>query len=131
MFEELKMKLTDELDRYSRKENMNASDLDLVHKLTDTVKNICKIRMMEEAEEYQGDDSRAAYRSMQGRDRMGRYTSRDDRSYHEDWTGTRRGYSRDGAKEYMTSELEDLMSKAKTSTEREALRACIDRISRD
>ena len=40
---ELKDKLQDELDEIARKPEMSAGDLETVHKLTDTIKNIDKI----------------------------------------------------------------------------------------
>lgn len=45
---ELKEKLFDELYELADKPEMGAGDLELAHKLTDTVKNIYKICMMEE-----------------------------------------------------------------------------------
>lgn len=47
---ELKEKLMDELNEYSEKEEMSAGDLEVVDKLTHTIKNLCKI--IEDAEEY-------------------------------------------------------------------------------
>ena len=44
---ELREKLCEELDRYSRKENLSAGDLDVLHKLASTIKNIDKIMMRE------------------------------------------------------------------------------------
>lgn len=45
---ELKEKLSDELKELSRKPDLGVGDLDLIHKLTDTIKNIDKICMLEE-----------------------------------------------------------------------------------
>ena len=84
---ELKEKLCDELDEIARKPEMGAGDLEIIHKLTDTIKNIDKIEMMKEDGGYSqvGDweiEGRAYNRgnSYRGRkrDSMGRY-SRDDR----------------------------------------------------
>ena len=47
---ELKEKLMDELNEYSDKEEMSAGDLEVVDKLTHTIKNLCKI--IEDSEEY-------------------------------------------------------------------------------
>lgn len=49
---ELKDKLQDELDEIARKPEMSAGDLETVHKLTDTIKNIDKICALEEAGDY-------------------------------------------------------------------------------
>lgn len=45
---ELKEKLFDELDEVAGKPEMGAGDLEVAHKLTDTIKNIDKICMLEE-----------------------------------------------------------------------------------
>ncbi len=45
---ELKEMLCKELEEYSRKGKMSAGDLETIHKLTDTIKNIDKIEMLEE-----------------------------------------------------------------------------------
>lgn len=44
---ELREKLCEELERYSRKENLSAGDLDVLHKLASTIKNLDKIMMRE------------------------------------------------------------------------------------
>ena len=49
---ELKEKLQRELDEIARKPEMSAGDLEAVHKLTDTIKNIDKICILEESGEY-------------------------------------------------------------------------------
>lgn len=51
-YEELKDKLHDELDEISRKPELGAGDLEIIHKLTDTIKNIDKICMLEDGEGY-------------------------------------------------------------------------------
>lgn len=44
---ELKEKLCEELQEIAEKQDMSAGDLEAVHKLTDTIKNIDKIEMLE------------------------------------------------------------------------------------
>jgi hypothetical protein len=46
--EKIKKMLCKELDEYAMKGKMTAQDLDMVWKLTDTVKNLDKIEMLEE-----------------------------------------------------------------------------------
>jgi hypothetical protein len=101
--EEIKQTLCKELEDYGRKAKLTASDLEMVHKLTDTIKNIGKIAIQEEESSYsearRGRYSRdggewqamgsyeegSSYRRGRGsnakRDRMGRYSSDD---YSED-----------------------------------------------
>ena len=70
------------------------------------------------------------------RDSMGRYSSRgmsydDDMSYARGGRGGNRGgYSREDGKHYMMGELERLMEKASTHTEREALEKCMQALER-
>lgn len=116
---ELKDKLCRELDEIARKPEMSAGDLETVHKLTDTIKNIDKIDMLEETGEYSqaGDwemEGRAYNRgnSYRGRkrDSMGRY-SRDGRMMHGGYRDGRM-YSRAEAKEDIMDQIEDMMGDA-------------------
>lgn len=49
---DLKDKLCEELEEFARKQEMGAGDLEVIHKLTDTIKNIDKICMLEEEGGY-------------------------------------------------------------------------------
>lgn len=120
----LKEMLEKELGKLSM-ENLSVSSLDTIHKLTDTIKNICKIEMLSEgghSERYSRDGSYADGSYDGGssyarhRDRMGRFTSRD-------YSGARR-YSRDEAKDSMIEQIEDLMREATSERERKALMIC-------
>ena len=71
------------------------------------------------------------------RDSMGRYSRDDGMSYDDDMSyarggrgGNRGGYSREDGKHYMMGELERLMEKASTHTEREALEKCMQALER-
>ena len=76
------------------------------------------------------------------RDSMGRYSRDDGMSYDDDMSyarggrGGNRGYSREGGysredgKHYLMGELERLMKKASTHTEREALEKCMQALER-
>lgn len=81
---ELKDKMKRELDEIARKPEMSAGDLEAVHKLTDTIKNIDKICMLEENEEYSQNSGYV--------DTYGRGSSYANRGQH--WV--RGHYSRDG-----------------------------------
>ena len=128
---ELKDKLCKELDEIANKPEMGSGDLEIIHKLTDTIKNICKIDMLEEDGGYSRDgdwEARGVYNrgsSYRGRkrDSMGRY-SRDGRMYPRDGGM----YSRDSAKERMMDHLEDMMQEAGSEKEREAIRRCMSQL---
>src|SRR5699024_876003 len=127
---ELKEKLCKELDEIARKPEMGAGDLEIIHKLTDTIKNIDKIEILDEDGGYSqaGDwemEGRGSYNrgsSYRGRkrDSMGRY-SREGR-------GGRGGYSRHDAKEAMMEQMEMLMDQAGSEREREAIRRCMGQL---
>ena len=151
---DLKDLLCAELEDYGEKGKksgkMSMGDLDSIHKLTDTVKNILKIDILEEESgysedghymgegriygtSYDGYDRGASYARGRGRyakrDSMGRY-SRDDGSMRHDGRGMRDGYSRDEGKAYMMEQLEDMMEDAEKPAEKEALRRCMEALKR-
>ena len=162
----IKEKLMDEL--YEIEEKMkkssggkvSAGDLEYIHKLTDSIKNIDKIEMLEEGGGYSEESNWMADGRMYGtsyddgmsyargrgrnakRDSMGRYSreggSYDNMSYERGSSyarggrgGRRGGYSRADAKEEMIEKLEDMMQDAETSKEREAIKRCIMQIEND
>ena len=154
---DLKDLLCAELEDYAEKGKksgkMSMGDLDSIHKLTDTVKNILKIDVLEEESGYSEDgaymgegriygtsyDRGTSYARGRGRyakrDSMGRYSSRgmsydDDMSYARGGRMGNRGYSRDDGKAYMMEQLEYMMEDAEKPAEKEALRRCMDALKR-
>ena len=157
--ETLKDLLCAELEDYAEKGKksgkMSMGDLETVHKLTDTVKNILKIDMLEEESGYSEDGhymgegriygtsyddgmhrdggySYARGRRYARRDSMGRYSRDDGMSYARGGRmgGMRGGYSRDDGKHYMMEQLEEMMEEAEKPAEKEALRRCMDALKR-
>ena len=130
---ELKEKLCDELEEIARKGELGAGDLEIIHKLTDTIKNLDKIEMLEDGGGYSqaGDwemEGRGSYErgsSYRGRkrDSMGRY-SRDGR-----YGPTTRMYSRAEAKDGMMAQLEEMMDHA-SEQERTILRQAMDKLEK-
>ena len=155
--EDLKDLLCAELEDYAEKGKksgkMSMGDLDSIHKLTDTVKNILKIDTLSEELGYSEDGAYMgegriygtsyddgirrgggySYARCRGRyakrDSMGRY-SRDDGYMRRDGRGMRDGYSRDEGKAYMMEQLEDMMEDAEKHAEKEALRRGMDALKR-
>ena len=125
---ELKEKLCDELEEIANKGELGAGDLEIVHKLTDTIKNLDKIEMLEDGGYSQAGDweiegrayNRGSSYARRKRDSMGRY-SRDGRMM-------RGGYSRHDAKEDMMDQMEALMEQAGSEKEREAIRRCMNQL---
>ena len=152
--EKIKKMLCKELDEYAMKNKLSMADIDVIHKLTDTVKNLDKIEMLEEESggysEARGrgrgrssyamggssydDDMMYSERQGRGRnarrDRMGRYSSEDGMSY-DDYSEARmdRRYSRDDAKDHMMNKLGSMMEDADPN-EREILKDAMRKIER-
>ena len=143
--EELKESIKRELEKFAKQGDVSVGTLEKIHKLSDTYKNLCKIEMLEEESdggysEARGGRTRSSY-AMGGssydddmmyserrgrgrnakRDSMGRYSS-DGGSYEG-------GYSRHDAKDWMMSQLGEMMEDADPK-EREALKECMRAIER-
>lgn len=119
--EKIKKMLCKELDEYAMKQKISGTDLEMIWKLTDTVKNLGKIEMMEEesgggssyrrgrggSSSYYGDDDEMMmYSERRGRgrnarrDSMGRYASEEGGSSYEEGGSSYRGgssYEMDGS----------------------------------
>ena len=134
---ELKDKLQDELDEIARKPEMGAGDLELVHKLTDTIKNIDKICALEEdvgyseAGDYEGASyGRGSSYANRGKHYVRGHYSRDGRGgYSRD--GRMGGYSRHDSKEAMMEQAQEMMDNATTERERDAIRRFMSELGRD
>ena len=127
---ELKEKLCDELEEIARKGELGAGDLEIVHKLTDTIKNLDKIEMLEDGGGYsQAGDWEADMRGTYGRGSSYRGRKRDSMGrYSREGRGGRGGYSRHDAKEAMMEQMEMLMDQAGSEREREAIRRCMGQL---
>lgn len=153
----IKEMLMNELYEYEEKAKkmpngkLSTQELEKIHKLTDTVKNIDKIEMLEDGEGYSEDTDFMGEGRMYGtsyargrgrnarRDSMGRY-SRDD-GYSENYGGSYArggqggrggnmggnrggssyGMSYDGAKEHLMDKAEEMLEMAQDPKERRAI----------
>lgn len=152
--EKIKKMLCKELDEYAMKSKLTGGDLDMIWKLTDTVKNLDKIEMLEDDGGYSeargrgrsymhgssyDDDMMYSERRGRGRyakrDSMGRYSgeggSYDGGSSYDDYSEARmdRRYSRDDAKDHMMNKLGSMM-KGADPNEREILKDCMRKLER-
>lgn len=127
---ELKEKFEIELEELARKGELGAGDLELAHKLTDTIKNIDKICALEEDGGYSG-DSYSRGSSYRRRHYVRGHYSRD--GYSNDRGGYSRdgGYSRHDAVEAMMEQARDMMESATNEREREAIRRFMTELERD
>ena len=113
-------KVLDELDQICRKPDWSPSDVEMIYKMVDIVKDIETVDAMKQAgysqtNAYTYPESR--YSERRGRDSMGRFTSRDN-SYYAGHDGS------------MIEMLRDKMHNASTEAERENYRRVIDQLER-
>lgn len=121
---DLREMLCEELDEYNRdaKNGLNERVLDTVHKLTDTIKNIDKIMMLEDGDYSRTGEWEADMRGNYGRtENYNRGNSYANRGRHY----VRGHYSRSDGRERMISDIEDMMQDA-TGAERDAYKRAAD-----
>lgn len=146
---ELREMLNDELTKISKSGELNASKLDIVDKLTHSIKSIDTICAMEEASGEEYDDYSMNYSEARGRgrnarrDSMGRYAREGGGSSYRGGSSyeggssyarggrgggySRRGYSReDGAKEEAMQKLQELMNETSDNNVRMAIQKAMD-----
>ena len=121
---DLKEKLCEELEEYARSPEMKAGDLEVIHKLTDTIKNIDKICMLENEGGYSeavdgGDYGRGSSYANRGKHYVRGHYSRDgggQGGYNSrrggGSRGGRGGYSRDDGRSEMMEHLEMALDSA-------------------
>ena len=132
--EKLKEALCEELDKFGKSGDITVNSLDKIHRLTDTIKNIDKIMMLEDggySEEMYG-SSYARDRRYAKRDSMGRYSRDGDYSEDDDYSERRmsRGYSRDEATDHLMRQLGNMMEDADPK-QRETLKKWMRELERD
>ena len=120
---ELRNMLCEELDELARKGDLGAGDLEIAHKLTDTIKNIDKIEMMEDdGYSRDGDYSRRYSRDGDWQADM-RGTYGRGSSYARRGTHYVRGhYSRADSMEHLREQINDMMRETDDERVKEALR---------
>jgi hypothetical protein len=143
----IKEMLMDELYQYEEKAKkmnggkLSAGDLETLHKLTDTVKNIDKIEMLEDGGDYSertdfmgegrmygvSRDSGTSYarRGNVRRDSKGRYSREGGSSY----AMREHGYSYEGA-EHLMDKAEELLETAENEKQRQAIHRFMKELER-
>ena len=139
----IKKMLCKELEEYGEKKSLSSADVEMIHKLTDTVKNLDKIEMLEGDDGYSetypyymGGSSYARGRGRYARrDSRGRYSSEggtyEGGSSYDDYSERRmgRGYSRDDAKDHLLDKMGEMMSSA-DEEQKEILKDAMRKIER-
>ena len=133
MYDTYKMQehICKELEKKSMNGIKSTADLDTVWKLIDAYKNLLKIDMLQEAEEYPHDGgySQDGYSERRKRDSMGRY-SKNDGMMHDGGSSYRRDYSRDGGYSEAKGDLIDARHSYRTSRSPESKRDVMEAAER-
>lgn len=114
---DLRDMLCKELDELARKGELGAGDLEIAHKLTDTIKNIDKIECLEGEDGYSSRYSRDGNWEADMRGTYGRGSSY--RGRHRDAMGR---YSRTDGVEHLREQLDRMMRETNDERVRDALR---------
>lgn len=155
MLDRIKEMLYAELEEYAERGELSAGSLDVLHKLTDTIKNIDKIEMLEEeggysreGGSYEGGNSGARGGRRGGRHYVRAHYSRDSGGYGggsyesgDSYAGGGSygqggsyarggGYSREDGKHRMMQQMEQLMQQADNDRQRDVIRRCMDQLER-
>ena len=133
--EKLKEALCEELDKFGKSGDITVNSLEKIHKLTDTIKNIDKIMMLEEDGGYSEETYGSSYargRRYAKRDSIGRYSRDGGYSEDDEYSERRmgRGYSRDEATDHLMRQLGDMMEDADPK-QRETLKKWMRELERD
>ena len=118
--DEIRDVLCEELDGIVKGGKLSVGDLDTLHKITDTIKNIYKIEMLETEESYGDWEAKDNY----SRDKM---RTLPNVSYGRHWV--RGHYSRDDFKSHSVRRLKEIAEMADTN-ERRAIEKAIAEIER-
>lgn len=152
-FYELKELLMEEVKKIAKKGELTAGSLETVDKLLNSIKNACKIIMMEEESDEGEYSQEGGYSMARGggrgrgsnarRDSMGRYSSEGGysneggNSYARGGRGGRGGYSRRGGYSYADENeekvemLREMMQEVNSEEERRALQKIIRRMEQE
>lgn len=121
----LRTKISRELERFSKGDDLSINNLEKIDKLAHTLKNLNKILISEQQlEEEEG--MSGAYRR---RDRYGRYSGGGGRYMADGTYYMDGGYSRDTAHDSMMSKLGEMMDGA-SPKQRETLQECMRALER-
>lgn len=132
----LKDMLCRELDEFARRDSIESYDLDTIHKLTDTIKNLDKIEMLEDGGYSQARGSGRGGYSREGGSSYadGGYSYEDSFAGNDGYSQARRRrdergrYSRDDGRDHMVNQLETMMGRVSSEQDRETLRRMIDQM---
>lgn len=128
IYEDLKDMVEDEIEKITKKGELDETSLMHLDRLVDIVKDTCEIEMSAEQGYSQRHAPYYPYsmdggNSYQRRDSMGRYSR--NNSYRGNGNSYNGNYSRNGD---IVDRLESMMNEAQTEREREAIRRAMEQI---
>lgn len=134
VLKDLKDMLKDDLRELKSKGNLNIAELEIVHKIIETIKYIEDICEKEGYNnDYSGRYMRRSYDDHGGYSGCSYGSSRmmDDDRYNQSFGrySSYNRYSREGATSNMIERLREMMNQTTDEHEREAIRGCIDKLS--
>lgn len=118
--------LLEELEEYAEKGELAAGSLDVIHKLTDTIKNIDKIVLMAKDGELRGDDA-LMHGHAGGYDVRGRRVRERERTERE---RTEREHP-SGSREHMIRRMMEMLSAEGDEKQKEMLHKWIEQLERE
>lgn len=127
----IKEKLCRELEEIAKQPDMSAGDLDAVDKMVHTVKNLMKIEMMKQQDEYSRDGAWMARGSYsQARDGYSRGNSYEVNGGYSQKRDSMGRYSRGGARDQVMAQLEIAMRNADSERDRDMIRRCMEQLEK-
>ncbi len=117
---DLKDMLCKELENIAKKGELSAGDLDVVDKLTHSIKSLVTIIAMEDGGYSNGNEYRR-------RDHAGRYMTGNSYNHRHDGYSDRR-YSRDEGKSSMIQRLEEMTEEISSKEAREVLQSALSKL---
>lgn len=115
------------LEEYGRTKQIKAADVEMLHMLTATIKNILKIEILEEAGEYERGGSRRSYDDDYAERRRYSYEGGSSNASHS-YNSYDSGSSRDGGRDHLRRQLEEMMKHAENGRQRDAIHECMRKI---
>lgn len=123
----LREKMCKELETLASRSNLNMGELELVHKITDTIKNIDKINMLEDSG-YSEARGRGRSRSSYGYDDNSYDSYASDGGYSDRARHYVRGHYSNHSKKDLIDYMEDLIDETSSEHERMALQRCLSQL---
>ena len=125
--ERIEKELDDEYKKIEKLNPLPPAELEIVDKLLHSIKSVKTVLAMLE---YSDDEDGYSGKYYSAPSYTKRYISDDRRYSGDDYSGRRRGYSRDSEKSDMIRRLEGMMSRVRSDEEAQAINDALDVLER-